>query len=123
MATMTVETPAGVFQAELFDTPTAEAIRKAMPLEGAANRWGDEIYFEVPVYVEQEPGAREEVGIGDLGYWPVGNAVCIFFGPTPASRGSQPRAASPVNVFGKIAGNPATLGMVHSGDRIILKLP
>jgi len=119
---MTIETPAGAFKADLFDTPTAEAIRKALPLEGTANRWGDEIYFEIPVYLEQEPEARAEVEAGDLGYWPVGNAFCIFFGPTPASRGNRPQAASPVNLFGKISGDHAALAKVRSGDRIALKM-
>ena len=72
-------------QAEIFETPTGRAILAALPLEGAANTWGDEIYFEIPVLLEQEPDAREAVEVGDLGYWPMGSACCIFFGPTPVS--------------------------------------
>ena len=87
--------------ATLMPNRTAWAIWNALPLSGTASLWGEEIYFEVPVDLAEE-GAQEEVGIGDLAYWPPGNAVCIFWGPTPASRGKEPRAASGVNVFGRI---------------------
>ena len=71
--------------AELDDKPTAQQIWEALPIEGRANVWGDEIYFGIPVKAEQEPDARDEVEVGELGYWPPGSAFCIFFGPTPAS--------------------------------------
>ena len=86
--------------AELNDSPTARLIWDALPIEGRANRWGDEIYFEIPVKTGQEPDAREEVAVGELGYWPVGHAFCIFFGPTPVSTDERPRAYSPVNKWG-----------------------
>src|ERR1700704_1192101 len=87
--------------AVLHANSTARAIWNALPISGRANVWGDEIYFEIPVDLAEDDG-REEVAVGDLGYWPPGNALCIFWGPTPASHGSEPRAASPVNVFGRI---------------------
>ena len=93
-------------EAELWDTPTAEKILEALPLESSVNVWGDEIYFDVPVGLELEPDARTEVDVGDLAYWPAGPAFCIFFGPTPVSVGNEPRAYSPVNVFGKVVGDP-----------------
>lgn len=96
---------------------TAEAILKALPIEGSANRWGDEIYFSIPVRVGEE-NAQEVVEVGDLAYWPPGHALCIFFGPTPVSEGSQPRAASPVNVFGKVKGDPKVFRKVRSGEKI-----
>jgi hypothetical protein len=105
-------------QAEIFDTPTGRAILEALPLEGAANVWGYEIYFDIPVYLGPEPEARQDVAVGDMGYWPVGSAFCIFFGPTPMSRGEAPRAYSPVNVFGRILGDPKVFETVSDGAGI-----
>ncbi|MDJ0815892.1 MAG: cyclophilin-like fold protein [Desulfobacterales bacterium] len=93
-------------EAELLDTPTAKKILEALPLESSVKVWGDEIYFDVPVSLDPEPDARAEVDVGDLAYWPAGPAFCIFFGPTPVSVGNEPRAYSPVNVFGKVVGDP-----------------
>ena len=92
-------------EAELLDTPTARRILEVLPLESSVNVWGDEIYFDIPVSLEPEPDARAEVEVGDLAYWPAGPAFCIFFGPTPVSAGGEPRAYSPVNVFGKVVGD------------------
>lgn len=89
-------------EAELYDTPTGRAVYEALPLQRNVNRWGEEIYFEVPVRCELEEGARAEVELGDLAYWPNMPAFCIFFGPTPVSTTVQPVAASPVNVFGRV---------------------
>lgn len=108
--------------AELKDTPTAQKIIEILPLEGSANVWGEEIYFDIPLQAELEPDAREEVDIGDLGYWPAGPAFCIFFGPTPVSRGDQPRAYSPVNVFGKVVGDAKQFKSVPSGATIYISL-
>ncbi|MCI0498725.1 MAG: hypothetical protein L0Y36_03455 [Planctomycetales bacterium] len=101
--------------AELFDTPTAQKILEALPLESAVNVWGDEIYFDIPLHLKQEPDAREDVAVGDLGYWPAGPAFCIFFGRTPVSRTDQPRAYSPVNVFGRVVGNAKQFKDVPNG--------
>ena len=76
-----------------------------MPIEGEAHIWGDEIYFEIPFRADQESDARAEVEVGELGYWPVGRAFCIFFGPTPASTDDRPRAYSPVNILGRVVGD------------------
>ena len=92
----------GEIDAVMDDSPTAEAIRSALPLDGTVSRWGDEIYFGIPVKVEEAPDARQDMAVGELGYWPVGAAFCIFWGPTPASSGPLPRAYSNVNPFGKI---------------------
>jgi len=89
-------------EAELLDTPTGRAVYDALPIQRNVNRWGEEIYFEVPVHCALEENARAEVTVGDLAYWPNMPAFCIFFGPTPASNSDQPVAASPVNVFGRI---------------------
>jgi hypothetical protein len=101
--------------AELFDGPTADAIWEALPIEAAANTWGDEIYFGIPVTAEEEPDARADVAVGDLGYWPPGHAFCIFYGRTPASTGEAPRAASPVNVIGRVLGDATMFRNVRSG--------
>jgi hypothetical protein len=90
------------FTAELSDSPTSKAIWDQLPMESRVNTWGEEIYFEIPVNMPQEPHAQEILSVGDLAYWPVGQAFCIFFGPTPVSTDERPRAYSPVNLLGKI---------------------
>ncbi len=92
------------FEAELNDTKIAEEIYKALPIEANGNLWGNEIYFEIPVEVENE-NPTEELKVGDLAYWPEGNSFCIFYGRTPASTNDEPKPASPVTVVGKIKGN------------------
>jgi hypothetical protein len=79
---------------------TRAAIERALPIEGEATRWGEELYVGTGVDVPAE-NARAEVERGSLAYWPRGNVVCLFWGPTPASTGDEPRATSPVNVFGR----------------------
>lgn len=108
-------------EAELNDTPTAQRIWEELPIVGRANTWGDEIYFEIPVTVEEAPDARADVEVGELGYWPAGNAFCIFFGTTPASTGDAPRAASPVNVVGRVLGDPSAFRRVTSGATVTLE--
>ena len=78
--------------AVLRDNATADAIWTALPITARGNRWGDEIYFEIPVHLPQADDARDVLDAGDLGYWPVGHAFCIFWGPTPASQGGEIRA-------------------------------
>ena len=105
--------------AELNDTRTADAIWNALPLSATGNTWGDEIYFSIPVKLDEE-NARATVALGDLGYWPPGHAFCMFFGPTPVSRGKEIRPASPVNVFGHIVGDPTVLRQVQDGEKVTL---
>jgi hypothetical protein len=104
--------------ATLNGSPTANSIYDKLPLSGTANTWGDEIYFTIPLHLDEAPDARREVETGDLGFWPAGDAFCIFFGPTPVSTSEHPRAYSPVNVFGHLLGDPAELRKVRSGDEI-----
>jgi hypothetical protein len=101
--------------ATLKDNPTADAVWKALPLGSQANTWGDEIYFGIPVEIKQADDARDVVNMGDLGYWPPGKAFCIFFGRTPASRNSEIRAASAVNVFGSLEGDATIFKKVPHG--------
>jgi hypothetical protein len=107
-------------EAELNNTRTAQEIWQALPIKGRVNLWGDEIYFSIPVSLQLEAG-QELVNVGDLGYWPDGNAFCIFFGATPVSQGGEIRPASPVTVFGKIIGNAAILRKVAAGTKIAIK--
>ena len=107
-------------QAEVYDTPTAQAIWDALPIEARGNTWGDEIYFSIPVHLAEE-NAKAIVDMGDLGYWPPGNAMCIFFGPTPASSGHEILPASPVNVWGKIIGDPKVFKQVRSGAKVVVQ--
>jgi uncharacterized protein len=107
--------------AGLKENPTADAIWQALPIEASGNTWGDEIYFGIPVQVAQEKGASDLVEMGDLAYWPPGHAFCIFFGPTPASRGSECRAASAVNVFGKVEGDAKVFKQVRNGEKVRLE--
>ena len=102
----------------MLDTPTASKILEALPIEGTVNVWGDEIYFDIPLSLELEPEARADVEVGDLAYWPAGPAFCIFFGPTPVSKGNQPRAYSPVNVFGRVLDDVGQLKGIPSGSII-----
>jgi hypothetical protein len=104
--------------ASLVDNATAEAIWEALPITGRANRWGQEIYFEIPVDQPRAKDAREVLEAGELGYWPVGRAFCIFWGPTPASQREEIRAASPVNVFGHLEGQAMVFDAVPSGAEI-----
>jgi len=106
--------------ATLTENGTAAAIWEALPIEARGSTWGDEIYFSIPVQRAEED-ARETVELGDLGYWPPGTAFCIFFGPTPASRGDEIRPASPVNVFGRVDGDPLAFKQVASGSRVRLE--
>ena len=105
-------------EAELLDTPTGQAITEALPIDGTVNRWGGEIYFTIPVSVGLESDSRDVLEPGELGYWPTGNAFCIFFGATPASQGDECRAASNVNVFGRVAGDLDPLWNIENGAQI-----
>ena len=108
-------------EAELNESGTSQLIWDALPIEARANLWGEEIYFAIPVKTESEEGAREVVSEGELGYWPTGHAFCIFFGPTPASRGKEIRAASAVNIIGKVLSDPKIFRKVKEGARVVLE--
>lgn len=107
-------------EAVLNDTQTAEAVWNALPIEASGNRWGDEIYFSIPVDMGLEDG-REVVEKGDLAYWPTGTAFCIFWGPTPMSQGDEIRPASAVTVFGKVTGDVTQLSSARSGVQVVVE--
>ncbi len=104
--------------AELFESGMAREIYEALPLEAAPEEWGDEFYFEIPVRRVLDETATNKVKVGDIGYWPPGNALAIFFGPTPISRGSDPEPASDVNLVGKILGDATLLRETKGAPKI-----
>jgi uncharacterized protein len=104
--------------AELFDSPCARAIFASLPLETRPNEWGDEFYFEIPVHMPLDESATRKVKVGDIGYWPPGKALAIFFGPTPMSTDSDPVPASEVNLVGKILEDPTPLKREKGASKI-----
>lgn len=108
--------------AELFDTETAKSIISSLPIETTFNVWGDEFYFEVPVRIGPDKTATKDTKVGDIGYWPPGNALAIFFGPTPMSTGTDPVPASEVNLVGKINGNATLLKKAKKAKTIKIEI-
>ncbi len=106
--------------AVLNDSSTADKLWDALPITSEGSTWGDEIYFRVPVEAEEDD-AQEVVSMGDVAFWPPGQALCLFFGPTPASRGDEIRAASPVNVVGRIEGDATIFKQVKSGATVMVE--
>jgi len=119
MASRSIRITAGSVAADavLDDSATSGLVWDALPLAVAGETWGDEIYFQIPVHAKPEK-PRSTVELGDLAYWPPGSAFCIFFGRTPSSQGEEIRPASPVNVFGKLAGDPTIFKKVRSGTQV-----
>ena len=110
-----------VVSAALNGSTTADALWGALPITGSVQTWGDEIYFAIPVEAEEAADAQATVDKGAVAYWPPGDALCLFWGPTPMSRGDEIRPASPVNVLGMIDGDPAVLARVTDGARITVE--
>jgi len=108
------------FEAQIDDSgsETFRSFREALPINGRIIRWGDEIYSYVDFQAPLEQGARSAMKVGEIAYWPSGPALAIFFGPTPASRGSEPEAASECNVIGRTEATPETLRKAREGAKI-----
>ena len=100
---------ATTLEGEFFDTACARAMAGMLPIETHPHEWGDEFYFEVPVKMELDESATTGVKVGDIGYWPPGAALAIFFGPTPLSVGDDPVPASAVNLVGRITADAREL--------------
>ena len=107
--------------ATLDDSSTADAVWEALPITGQVQTWGDEIYFSIPVEAAEAPDARATVDKGAVAYWPPGSALCLFWGPTPMSRGDEIRPASPVNILGAIEGDPTVLRQAPHGAEIVVE--
>jgi len=107
--------------AELNDSSTADLLWDALPITGSAQTWGDEIYFSIPVDADEADDAEETVEMGAVAYWPPGNALCLFWGPTPMSAPGEIRPASAVNVMGLIDGDPTVLAGVSDGAEIVVE--
>ncbi len=108
--------------AELNDTPTARKIAAALPIRSFFDTWGDEIYFSIPVDAQLDESAREEVAMGDLGYWPTGAAFCIFFGETPTSPPGKIIPASAVNIIGKVEGDASRFKEVMDQREVLVEV-
>jgi len=108
-------------EAQLNDTRTARQIVAALPLRTAFNTWGDEIYFAIPVTASLDDSAQEVVEVGDLGYWPPGKALCMFFGQTPASQPGKIMPASAVHVVGRVLGDATQFKTVLQAQEVVLE--
>ncbi len=104
--------------AELSDTPCALEVYNSLPIEASPQEWGDEFYFSSPLKSDLDDTATTKVEVGDIGYWPPGSAIAIFFGPTPMSSGDDPVPASEVNIIGKITGDATLLRQTKGAAKI-----
>ncbi len=86
----------------LYDTECGKAVLEALPLRTDFERWGEEFYFSIGIKKSLDETACKVVEVGTVGYWPPGDALAVFFGPTPTSTDKEPVAASEVNIVGEL---------------------
>jgi hypothetical protein len=118
MSKIRISWPRGEVVAHLDASPNSRMIAGASPFESTANTWGEEAYFRAPVHATLAPGARDVVDPGTVCFWVEGSSLALPYGPTPASRGSECRLVAPVNVLGRIEGDPRVLAGIRDGDRV-----
>lgn len=108
-------------EGEIFDSPAGQAVLEHCPLQLEMQRWGEEYYGRLPQDLGLLEGEKTEIlDIGDLAFWEPANALCIFFGPTPASEGQEPRAASEVHRIGQVQGDwQAVRGLSHNIQAVL----
>jgi len=116
--TIKIKTAGMAVEAELNDSRTAKLVWEALPVKTKVETWGDEIYFTIHVASDLDETAKEFVEEGDIGYWPIGKAFCIFFGPTPITKGNKIKPASSVNIIGKVKEDPKVFKKAKDGDEI-----
>lgn len=119
MRAVVIRSGAVEIHARLLDTPTAERIWAALPIQGSARTWGEEVYFEAPVSSDVEPDARTVIKAGEIAFWPEGEAIAIGFGPTPLSRTRREiRFTGPCNIWAETTDDVRQLKSVHAGAEI-----
>ncbi|NOZ64676.1 MAG: hypothetical protein GXO71_07095 [Caldiserica bacterium] len=99
---------------------TVQRLKESLPVQSRGNRWGKEFYFSCPLEAEEE-NSRQILQLGEIGFWIPGKALCLFFGPTPISQEGEIRAASQVNVIGKLEGDLSVLESLEDGDRVVVE--
>jgi hypothetical protein len=107
----------GQVTATLVETPTTSQLEKSLPFQSEANRWGKEVYFEVP-FSAKLPDAKQVVDAGTVCYWVQGRSLAIPFGPTPVSRADECRLVAPVNILGRVDSDPKIFDSIKEGDAI-----
>ncbi len=121
MHEITISIGSFTLRAQLFDTACSRAIVAKLPIEAVPEEWGDEFYFEIPVTFPLDETSTISVKVGDIGYWPPGRALAIFFGPTPMSKDDNPVPASEVNLVGKIVDDATVLRKAKGSKKILIE--